>query len=51
MLDRLDAVRWDELRELIRQSYEMAAAKAPRTKHANKKALSRLAPRRKSRRP
>ena len=30
MLDRLDAVRWDELRELIRQSYEMVAAKAPR---------------------
>jgi predicted DNA-binding protein (MmcQ/YjbR family) len=29
MLDRLDAVRWDELRELIRQSYEMVAAKAP----------------------
>ncbi len=29
MLDRLDAVRWDELRELIGQSYEMVAAKAP----------------------
>jgi predicted DNA-binding protein (MmcQ/YjbR family) len=29
MLDRLDAVRWEELRELIRQSYEMVAAKAP----------------------
>ena|ERR1700674_3984797 len=29
MLDRLDAVRWDELRELIRASYEMVAAKAP----------------------
>jgi predicted DNA-binding protein (MmcQ/YjbR family) len=29
MLDRLDAVRWDELRELIRQSYAMVAAKAP----------------------
>lgn len=29
MLDRLDAVRWDELRELIRHSYEMAAAKGP----------------------
>jgi predicted DNA-binding protein (MmcQ/YjbR family) len=30
MLDRLDAVQWDELRELIRQSYEMVAAKAPK---------------------
>ena len=29
MLGRLDAVRWDELRELIRDSYEMVAAKAP----------------------
>jgi predicted DNA-binding protein (MmcQ/YjbR family) len=29
MLDRLDAVRWDELRELISKSYEMVAAKAP----------------------
>jgi len=29
MLDRLDSVHWDELKDLIRQSYEMAAAKAP----------------------
>ena len=29
MLDRLDAVGHEELRELIRQSYEMVAAKAP----------------------
>jgi predicted DNA-binding protein (MmcQ/YjbR family) len=28
MLDRLDAVPWNELRDLIRQSYEMVAAKA-----------------------
>ena len=28
MLDRLDAVRWNELEDLIRQSYEMVAAKA-----------------------
>ncbi|MFY9910584.1 MAG: MmcQ/YjbR family DNA-binding protein [Candidatus Sulfotelmatobacter sp.] len=28
MLDRLDAVPWNELRELIQQSYEMVAAKA-----------------------
>jgi predicted DNA-binding protein (MmcQ/YjbR family) len=32
MLDRLDAAPWDELRELIRQSYEMVAAKAPKGK-------------------
>jgi len=31
-LDRLDAVGWNELRELIRQSYAMVAAKAPRKK-------------------
>ena len=29
MLDRLDALRWDELRELIQASHEMVAAKAP----------------------
>lgn len=29
-LDRLGAVEWRELRELIRQSYEMAAVKAPK---------------------
>ncbi|MGB7603161.1 MAG: MmcQ/YjbR family DNA-binding protein [Candidatus Sulfotelmatobacter sp.] len=29
MLDRLDALRWNELRELIQLSYEMVAAKAP----------------------
>lgn len=29
MLDRLDAVQWDELRDLIRASYDMVAAKAP----------------------
>jgi predicted DNA-binding protein (MmcQ/YjbR family) len=39
MLDRLDAVQWDELRELIRQSHEMVAAKAPKRRKAavNKK--------------
>jgi predicted DNA-binding protein (MmcQ/YjbR family) len=30
MLDRLDAVRWNELRDLIRQSYEMVAARVPK---------------------
>jgi len=29
MLDRLNALMWDETRGLIRQSYEMVAAKAP----------------------
>jgi predicted DNA-binding protein (MmcQ/YjbR family) len=33
-LDRLDAVGWDELRKLIRESYEMVAAKAPKSKRA-----------------
>jgi len=42
MLDRLDAVRWNELQELIRQSYEMVAAKAPRR---NKSATKKLAKR------
>jgi predicted DNA-binding protein (MmcQ/YjbR family) len=36
MLDRLNAVPWDELRDLIRQSYEMVAAKAPKKKAAKK---------------
>ena len=30
MLDRLDALRTDELKDLIRQSYEMVAARAPK---------------------
>jgi predicted DNA-binding protein (MmcQ/YjbR family) len=30
MLDRLDALRNDELKDLLRQSYEMVAAKAPK---------------------
>ena len=32
MLDRLNALRQDELEDLIRQSYEMVAAKAPKSK-------------------
>jgi predicted DNA-binding protein (MmcQ/YjbR family) len=40
MLDRLDAVAWDELKELIRQSYEMVAAKAPGKKKSVKKKQS-----------
>jgi predicted DNA-binding protein (MmcQ/YjbR family) len=37
MLDRLDAVPWNELQELIRQSYEMVAAKAPKNAKAAEK--------------
>src|SRR5580698_4412353 len=37
MLDRLDAVGWDELQELIGQSYAMVSAKAPRKKKSKKK--------------
>jgi len=36
-LDRLDAVPGDELEDLIRQSYEMVAAKAPKKKPGMKK--------------
>ncbi len=46
MLGRLDAVRWDELRELIRQSYEMVAAKAPK-KGASRRARSNARPQKK----
>jgi predicted DNA-binding protein (MmcQ/YjbR family) len=41
MLDRLEAVSWDELRELIQQSYEMVAAKVP-----GKKVRKRRGPKR-----
>jgi predicted DNA-binding protein (MmcQ/YjbR family) len=37
ILDRLDAVSRDELQNLIRQSYEMVAAKAPRRMKVTKK--------------
>jgi predicted DNA-binding protein (MmcQ/YjbR family) len=48
MLDRLDAVRWDELRELIGQSYEMVAAKAPGKKAAKKRGIPQPARAKKS---
>jgi len=41
MLDRLDAVQWDELQELIEQSYEMVVAKAPKKKLVKKKAVTK----------
>ena len=47
MLDRLDAVRWDELRELIRQSYEMVAARAPKKKSGKKRNLPKPGARKK----
>ena len=37
MLDRLDALRSDELRDLLQESYEMVAAKAPARKRKSKK--------------
>jgi predicted DNA-binding protein (MmcQ/YjbR family) len=43
MLDRLDALRGDELRELIRESYEMVAAKAPGKTFKKTKRVSALA--------
>jgi predicted DNA-binding protein (MmcQ/YjbR family) len=54
MLDRLDAVRWDELRELISQSYEMVAAKASgkkASKNSKKKQLVSKRARRKKTKP
>ena len=42
MLDRLDALRDDELRELIGLSYEMVAAKAPVKKSGKRKASAKI---------
>jgi predicted DNA-binding protein (MmcQ/YjbR family) len=50
MLDRLDAVRWDELQDLIRQSYEMVAAKVPGKKLGKKRNPAKRAPRMKTNR-
>src|ERR1700683_1817788 len=50
MLDRLDAVRWDELRELIRQAYEMVAAEAPKKKAGKKRRAAEGRPRKKLKR-
>lgn len=50
MLDRLDAVPWDELEGLIRQSYEMVAAKAPGKKSRRKKSSSKRAHSKKTKR-
>jgi len=37
MLDRLDAVRWDELEDLIQHSYQMVAAKTPKRRRGKTK--------------
>jgi predicted DNA-binding protein (MmcQ/YjbR family) len=50
MLDRLDAVGWDELRQLIQTSYEMVAAKAPGKKSKKKKGLAKRTTRKKTKR-
>jgi predicted DNA-binding protein (MmcQ/YjbR family) len=50
MLDRLDAVRRDELEDLIRQSYEMVAAKAPKKKSGRKHARPKSRIRKKTKR-
>jgi predicted DNA-binding protein (MmcQ/YjbR family) len=42
MLDRPDALRTDELKELIRQSYEMVAAKVPGKKFGKKKTSAKI---------
>jgi predicted DNA-binding protein (MmcQ/YjbR family) len=46
MLDRLDAVDWRELQDLIQNSYEMVAAKAPkrRPKENKRNTKKRAAP-------
>jgi len=41
MLDRLDAVRDGELEDLIRQSYQMVAAKAPKRRNPKLKTSKR----------
>ncbi len=50
MLDRLDAVRTDELEDLIRQSYEMVAAKVPGKKLGKKGSPAKRAPRERTKR-
>jgi predicted DNA-binding protein (MmcQ/YjbR family) len=45
MLDRIDAAPWDELQELIAQSYAMVAAKAQKKKVAKKSSRKQGSPR------
>jgi predicted DNA-binding protein (MmcQ/YjbR family) len=48
MLDRLDAVGWNELRQLIQTSYEMVSAKVPGKKSKGKKGLAKRASRKRT---
>ena len=48
MLDRLNALRNDELQDLIRQSYEMVAAKAPGKSKSRSNGVKRKAAKKKS---
>jgi predicted DNA-binding protein (MmcQ/YjbR family) len=41
MLDRMDALGWNELRELIGQSYTMVAANAPKNEAQKKQAAKK----------
>jgi predicted DNA-binding protein (MmcQ/YjbR family) len=50
MLERLDAVGWNELQDLIRQSYEMVAAKATKKKSEKKKKLAKPGAQKKTKR-
>jgi len=50
MLNRLDAVPWNELQKLIRQSYEMVAAKAPKKRPGKEQKAPMSRTRRKSKR-
>jgi len=42
LLDRMDALRADELKDLIRQSYEMVAAKTPGKKSGKRKTSAKI---------
>jgi predicted DNA-binding protein (MmcQ/YjbR family) len=48
MLDRLDALRWSELRELVQASYEMVAAKAPGKNAKKRQVHNKRAPRKRT---
>lgn len=48
MLDRLDALPGDELKELIRQSYDMVAAKAPKPKSGKSRSRKKKPSRRRN---
>jgi predicted DNA-binding protein (MmcQ/YjbR family) len=50
MLDRLDALRWNELQELIQASYGMVAAKAPGANVKRKRSVKKRSRREKRKR-